>query len=141
MDFLGAGIGLIILKMPFHAGNYCLGHKIDPLLGIPAVGAGNMLVGTGNFNDGSNLRMKGIGMLVANAGITQIDIFAMGISYNRLILKLRMEKAASLLRQNHASVDAIASAVGYSTVSSFYRAFTKYFGCTPGNYVKKISAQ
>lgn len=85
--------------------------------------------------------MKGIGMLVANAGITQIDIFAMGISYNRLILKLRMEKAASLLRQNHASVDAIASAVGYSTVSSFYRAFTKYFGCTPGNYVKKISAQ
>lgn len=73
--------------------------------------------------------------------ISRIVRNCMGISYNRLILKLRMEKAASLLRQNHASVDAIASAVGYSTVSSFYRAFTKYFGCTPGNYVKKISAQ
>lgn len=73
--------------------------------------------------------------------ISRIVQNCMGISYNRLILKLRMEKAASLLRQNHASVDAIASAVGYSTVSSFYRAFTKYFGCTPCNYVKKISAQ
>ena len=61
----------------------------------------------------------------------------MGISYHQLILKLRMEKAAALIKQQSASVEAIASAVGYSTVSSFYRAFTKYFGCTPGSYQKE----
>lgn len=66
--------------------------------------------------------------------ISRIVRDRIGISYNQLILKLRMEKAASLLRQRNISVEAVAAAVGYSTVSSFYRAFTKYFGCTPGNY-------
>lgn len=73
--------------------------------------------------------------------ISRIVQNCMGMTYNQLILKLRMEKAATLLRQNSASVDNIASAVGYSTVSSFYRAFTKYFGCTPGNYMKEISSK
>lgn len=72
--------------------------------------------------------------------ISRIVKNCMGMSYNQLILKLRMEKAAELLQQNSASVEAIASAVGYSTVSSFYRAFTKYFGCTPGNYAKTSCA-
>lgn len=70
--------------------------------------------------------------------ISRIVQSCMGISYNQLILKLRMEKAAGLLQQKSASVDAIASAVGYSTVSSFYRAFTKHFGCTPGKYAKDL---
>ncbi len=73
--------------------------------------------------------------------ISRIVQGCMGISYNRLILKLRMEKAAGLLRQHSASVEAIAAAVGYSTVSSFYRAFTKYFGCTPGSYLKKAESK
>ena len=67
--------------------------------------------------------------------ISRIVRDRIGISYNQLILKLRMEKAASLLRQRNISVEAVAAAVGYSTVSSFYRAFTKYFGCTPGSYL------
>ncbi len=58
----------------------------------------------------------------------------MGMTYNQLILKLRMEKAAGLLRQQNASVETIASSVGYSTVSSFYRAFTRYYKCTPIEY-------
>ena len=70
--------------------------------------------------------------------ISRIVQNCMGITYNQLILKLRMEKAAALLRQESASVEAIASAVGYSTTSSFYRAFTKYFGCTPGNYANHL---
>lgn len=57
-----------------------------------------------------------------------------GITYNQLILKLRMEKAALLLRQQSGSIETISAAVGYSTVSSFYRAFTGYFGQTPGEY-------
>lgn len=57
----------------------------------------------------------------------------MGITYNQLILKLRMEKAAALLQQN-TPVNTVSLAVGYSTLSSFYRAFTRYFHCTPVEY-------
>lgn len=60
----------------------------------------------------------------------------MGMTYNQLILKLRMEKAASLLRQG-VSIEAVSNAVGYSTLSSFYRAFAKYFHCTPVEYHSK----
>lgn len=72
--------------------------------------------------------------------ISRIVHSCMGISYHQLILKLRMEKAASLLKQQSASVEAIASAVGYSTVSSFYRAFTKYYGTTPIAYTQQAEA-
>lgn len=69
--------------------------------------------------------------------ISRIVHSCMGISYNQLILKLRMEKAAGLLQQHSASIETIASNVGYSTVSSFYRAFTKYYGMTPVAYQKE----
>lgn len=64
--------------------------------------------------------------------ISRIIQNCMGMSYSDLILKLRMEKAAKLILQKNISMDAIATTVGYSTISSFYRAFTKYYGCTPG---------
>lgn len=64
--------------------------------------------------------------------ISRIIQNCMGMSYSDLILKLRMEKAAKLILQKNISIDAIAATVGYSTLSSFYRAFTKYYGCTPG---------
>lgn len=62
----------------------------------------------------------------------------MGMTYNQLIFKLRMEKAAALLRQKVA-IEAISNAVGYSTVSSFYRAFTRYYSCTPAEYQSKTT--
>lgn len=66
--------------------------------------------------------------------ISRIIQNCMGMSYSDLILKLRMEKAAKLILQKNISIDAIATTVGYSTISSFYRAFTKYFGCPPVAY-------
>lgn len=66
--------------------------------------------------------------------ISRIVQNCMGMSYSDLILKLRMEKASKLILQKNISMDAIAVTVGYSTLSSFYRAFTKYHGCTPGSY-------
>lgn len=62
--------------------------------------------------------------------ISRIVQDCMGMTYNQLILNLRMEKAAALLRQK-VFIEAISNAVGYSTVSSFYRAFTRYYECTP----------
>lgn len=67
--------------------------------------------------------------------ISRIVQSCMGMTYNQLILKLRMEKAAALLRQK-VSIEAVSNAVGYSTVSSFYRAFIRYYDCKPAEYHK-----
>lgn len=64
-----------------------------------------------------------------------------GLTFADLILKLRMEQAEKLLTQKGASVDAISAAVGYSTPSSFFRAFAKYHGCTPREYAVRLQDQ
>ena len=69
--------------------------------------------------------------------VSRIVQSCMGMSYNQLILKLRMEKAVSLLNQKVHSIDAISQMVGYTTKSSFYRAFTGYYGCTPKEYLER----
>lgn len=58
-----------------------------------------------------------------------------GLSYSQLILKLKMETAVTLLQQGSASA-AVAAAVGYSDISSFYRAFAKYYRKTPAEYTQ-----
>ena len=69
--------------------------------------------------------------------ITRIIENCMGMNFAQLILKLKMEKAAGLLLQGEYSIENISQIVGYSTVSSFYRAFCKYYGCTPLEYKAK----
>lgn len=60
-----------------------------------------------------------------------------GMSYAQLLLKLKMEKAGSLLQEGVLSMAQISAMVGYSDVSSFYRAFTKYFQKTPSEYTRR----
>ena len=59
-----------------------------------------------------------------------------GLSFQQLITKLRMEKAVELLPRFEMSIAEVSSAVGYATVSSFYRRFIEYYGCPPGEYLK-----
>lgn len=66
--------------------------------------------------------------------ITRIILSCTGKNFAELILKLKMEKAAVLLEQHTISIENISLHTGYSTISSFYRAFTKYYGCTPMEY-------
>lgn len=72
--------------------------------------------------------------------ISRIVLNSTGKNFAQIITQLKMEKAASLLWQREFSVQAIADAVGYSTVSSFYRAFTAYYGCTPVQYINRLGA-
>jgi AraC-like DNA-binding protein len=53
------------------------------------------------------------------------------LSDAQLVLKLKMERAAELLKQSDASIAAIGRSLGYSDNSSFYHAFTRYYGKTP----------
>lgn len=60
-----------------------------------------------------------------------------GMPCAQLLLKLKMEKAGSLLQEGVLSMAQISAMVGYSDVSSFYRAFTKYFQKTPCEYARR----
>lgn len=62
-----------------------------------------------------------------------------GMSYSDLLAKLRMERAVLLMSRAGLSMVDIASAVGYTTVSSFYRAFIAYYGKTPAEYRRTAS--
>lgn len=72
--------------------------------------------------------------------ISRIVQECVGISYHELILKLRMERAAALLAHSSLSIDTIAQRVGYGTKSSFYRAFSAYYGHTPAEYKIHIAS-
>ena len=57
-----------------------------------------------------------------------------GISPMSYLMNWRMQIACELLREQDQSVDSIASAVGYSSESSFSTAFVKTVKCRPGAY-------
>lgn len=63
-----------------------------------------------------------------------------GDSYAHLSLRLRMERSAALLRKG-TEIGLAAEASGYSTLSSFYRAFAAYYGCPPAEYKKRELSQ
>ncbi len=73
--------------------------------------------------------------------IRRIVLNCTGISYSDLITKLRMNRAVLLLRRRNVSMEEIAAATGYSTVSSFYRGFVRYYHCTPLEYQKNMDGE
>ena len=77
MYLFGGSIRFIVRKMPLHPGYHLLGDQIRPPLGIPAVGAGNVPILTGKLNKRCDLGIEGVGMLITNADITKVNIFAM----------------------------------------------------------------
>lgn len=64
-----------------------------------------------------------------------------GQSFQQLITRLRMENAVKLLKRPNMSIAKVSDAVGYATVSSFYRTFTGYYGCAPGEYLESRTAE
>lgn len=62
-----------------------------------------------------------------------------GSTFTELQTRLRMEKATRALLARTASVESIAYEVGFEDRTSFYRAFSRYYGCTPGEYLNTVS--
>lgn len=60
-----------------------------------------------------------------------------GLGYAQLVLKLKMERAAALLQLKDMTTARVAAELGYSDVSCFYRAFTKYYRQTPLAYISR----
>ena len=64
-----------------------------------------------------------------------------GQTITQYLRKLRMERAAELLRAGEFNVTEAALEVGYSSLSHFSAAFHETFGCCPGLYPLKTPAQ
>jgi AraC family transcriptional regulator len=64
-----------------------------------------------------------------------------GMTIPQYLRQLRMERAAELLRSGKFNVTETALEVGYSSLSHFSHAFHETFGCCPGLYPLKTSAQ
>ncbi|NOU91734.1 helix-turn-helix domain-containing protein [Paenibacillus sp. LMG 31456] len=79
--------------------------------------------------------------LAATAGVhrshfTSLFTREMGASPQQYVLRMRMDKAAAMLSEASLSITEIALSVGYSDLYSFSRAFKKYFGCSPSQWIK-----
>jgi two-component system response regulator YesN len=57
-----------------------------------------------------------------------------GITFNKFLIKVRMEKAKELLKFTDQKVINIATMVGYNEVYYFSHSFKKYTGLTPREF-------
>ena len=63
-----------------------------------------------------------------------------GVTLNRFIREVRMEKAKELLETTNMKISGIAKEVGFSNNSYFCRSFREFFGDTPEACRKGIAA-
>ncbi|MBR2930083.1 MAG: helix-turn-helix domain-containing protein [Clostridia bacterium] len=61
-------------------------------------------------------------------------------SFRQILIDCRLERAARLLIDTELSVSEISELVGYSSLSGFYSAFTKRFGCGCSEYRRSMRA-
>ena len=57
-----------------------------------------------------------------------------GLSFQAYLQKLRLEKAAELLRSTRLSISRVSKRVGYRDVSRFGQHFKRQYGRTPGEW-------
>ena len=60
-----------------------------------------------------------------------------GRTFTEILLEKRMERAILLLQNTTLSIEEIATLLGYSNHSNFYKAFKSYYGSNPREYLSK----
>ena len=55
----------------------------------------------------------------------------LGKTFSEIVLDIRMDRAAILLKGTTLSIEEISAMLGYSNTSNFYKAFREYYGKTP----------
>ncbi len=79
--------------------------------------------------------------LADDLGMSRVQLYRKvsaltGMAVNELIRKLRLQRAAQLLRQNWGPVSQVAYEVGFSNLSYFSKVFKDEFGALPSSYEK-----
>lgn len=62
-----------------------------------------------------------------------------GIPFSKLLLRMRMERALALMKGTSLPLEQIASLVGYSNSSNFYKAFRDCFHASPREYLARLN--
>lgn len=60
-----------------------------------------------------------------------------GKTFSEILLEKKMEHARVLLRGTDLSNEEIADALGYTSTTNYYKAFRRYYGMTPGEYIRR----
>ena len=68
--------------------------------------------------------------------LSRIFKAAVGESFSKYLLRVRMEKAKKLIAEGNMKISDIAGFVGYNSASHFVQEFRKFYGMTPGEYKK-----
>jgi transcriptional regulator GlxA family with amidase domain len=81
--------------------------------------------------------------LAARAGMSKSSFSSrftevVGEPPHAYVARVRMQRAARLLRESRRTLAEIATAVGYDSESSFSRVFKKQFGSSPGAYRRTL---
>jgi AraC-like DNA-binding protein len=58
-----------------------------------------------------------------------------GLDYRSVLNDARLDAAAALLREQRLSIKQVAHEVGFSNASAFYRAFKRWTGVGPSEYM------
>ncbi|MEK6264348.1 MAG: helix-turn-helix transcriptional regulator [Clostridium sp.] len=61
-----------------------------------------------------------------------------GGNISEYIIRIRMEKAKTLILEDKVAVKHVARMTGYNDIAYFYRVFKKHFGITPGELTKSL---
>ena len=61
-----------------------------------------------------------------------------GKTFSQILLEKRMERALPLLKNTTLSIEEIADMLGYSNSSNFYKAFKKFYGSAPREYMDSL---
>jgi signal transduction histidine kinase/ligand-binding sensor domain-containing protein/DNA-binding response OmpR family regulator len=76
--------------------------------------------------------------LLLSRSVIYLKIEALtGQSVNEFIRNVRLKKAIQLLQQNELTINEIGYEVGFSSHSYFTRSFSRQFGCSPKDYLKR----
>jgi AraC-like DNA-binding protein len=76
-------------------------------------------------------------MMTNHIRLTKLLKEATGLTFNAYITKIRLDQAARMLLETNDTIEQIYYTCGYRTRSTFNRAFTDAFGCTPKEYRRK----
>ncbi len=93
-----------------------------------------------------NYRSCTLSQLAESEGLSESALSRMiqaetGVRFTELLLTVRFQRAAYLLRETDLSVAEITAAIGYENASFFYRHFNKLYHCTPKEYRQKYKEE
>jgi two-component system response regulator YesN len=87
-----------------------------------------------HYNKKLSLKQLASKYYINTAYLGQLFIRKYDMTFHDYLAKIRMEKAAELLRTTNYSINQITEMTGISNPNYFHRLFKKYHRCTPLDY-------